>query len=122
MGKYDYFAAVKEDVKNFLENNIDLKKFKDRDDLVDYLNDKLWTIDSVTGNGSGSYTFSAWEAEENLCGNWELLAEAMEEFGCAIDKLKEGPEWADVTIRCYLLSQAIEEVVPAMWDEAHENN
>ena len=119
MERYDYFAAVKGDVKNFLGCNVGLNKFEDRDSLADYLNDVLWTEDSVTGNGSGSYTFNAREAEEYLCHNWGLLAEAMEEFGCTIDKLGMGPKWADVTIRCYLLGRAISEVLNDM-EEAGE--
>jgi hypothetical protein len=76
------------------------------------LNDDLFCDDSVTGNASGSYTLCNWQAEENLCHNWGLLAEAMEEFGCS-DKnvIEEGAEWADVTIRCYLLPQAISAVI-----------
>lgn len=32
----------------------------------------------VTGNGSGSYTCDAYEAEENLCHNLDLLKDAAE--------------------------------------------
>ena len=45
-----------------------------------------------------------------VCHNEDLLAEALEEFGCDLQCYKraiESPEYADVTIRCYLLSQAI---------------
>ena len=41
----------------------------------------------------------------------------MKEFGCEVDLLEKGAEWADVTIRCYLLGQAIGEVLDDMEEE-----
>ena len=49
--------------------------------------------------------------------NLDLLAEANEEFGGSSDILSDGAEACDVTIRCYLLSQAIENVAPDMWQD-----
>ena len=45
--------------------------------------DEAWTADSVTGNGSGSYTFNTWEAQQNLSELiWgEELLEMYKEFG-----------------------------------------
>ena len=37
--------------------------------------------------------------------------EALKEFGCGIEYLEKGAEACDVTIRCYLLSGAISEVI-----------
>lgn len=111
MEKYDYLKAVKEDVANFISNEIDLTQFEDLDALREYLNDDLFCNDSVTGNGSGSYTFGTWKAEEYLCHNLDLLAEALEEFGDDTSILGKGPEACDVTIRCYLLPRAIDEVL-----------
>lgn len=71
----------------------------------------LWTADSVTGNASGSYYCNAWKAEEALCHNWDLLADALEEFGGDTDILRQGPEACDVTIRCYLLGECLSEVL-----------
>ena len=69
----------------------------------------------MTGNGSGSYTFNTYEAEENLVGNWDLLLEALENFGQAdINPIEKGAEWCDVTIRCYLLPSAIDDVLEEM--------
>ena len=103
-----------------------------RECLAEWLNDELWTEDSVTGNGSGSYTFNTYAAEENLCHNHDLLEEACNEFGQDIGQaIKEGAEFCDVTIRCYLLSQAIEEAITELekedWfeltaDEQEEND
>ena len=111
MERYDYLEAVKEDVKNYIEENDIKVTSENRNELEEQLNDDLFCNDSVTGNASGSYTFNTWKAEENLCHNLDLLAEACEEFGSSMDILKDGAEACDVTIRCYLLNQAISEVL-----------
>lgn len=126
---YNYFEAVKADVKEWIEYNMDLEHdimtgtFEDIEDVAEYLNDTLWTEDSVTGNASGSYTFNTWEAEENLCHNMDLLEEVAEDFG--IDPVikagyEYGAEWWDVTIRCYYLGQAIAEVLEEIEDDIEE--
>lgn len=57
MEKYNYFAAVKEDVLNYINENGIVVTSKNRDEVEQELNDTLFTCDSVTGNASGSYTF-----------------------------------------------------------------
>lgn len=120
---YNYYEAVKNDVMEYINYEIDLNEWKgNREGLEEKLNEDLWTVDSVTGNGSGSYTFNAWKAEENLCHNLDLLEEALDEFGS--DKgylLEEGAEAADVTIRCYLLAPTIAEVLDELEDELAED-
>lgn len=120
MERYDYLEAVKEDVKNYLEENGIKVTSENRDELEEQLNDDLFCCDSVTGNASGSYTFNAWKAEENLCHNLDLLGEACEEFGNCTDILKDGAEACDVTIRCYLLGQAIAEVLDELEETENE--
>lgn len=115
MEKYDYLSAVESDVREYIENNVNFHDYSDLDEMKEDLNEKLFVDDSVTGNASGSYTFNAWKAEEYLCHNLDLLAEANEEFGGSSDILSDGAEMCDVTIRCYLLGQAIENVAPDMW-------
>lgn len=117
MEKYDYLSAVESDVREYIENNVDFHDYSDLDEMKEDLNEKLFAEDSVTGNASGSYTFNAWKAEEYLCHNLDLLAEANEEFGGSSDILSDGAEMCDVTIRCYLLGQAIENVAPDMWQD-----
>lgn len=120
---YNYCEAVKDDVREYIENEINLNEWKgNRERLEEKLNDDLWTCDSVTGNASGSYTFNTWKAEENLCHNLDLLEEALDEFGS--DKgylLENGAEAADVTIRCYLLGSTIAEVLDELEDELTED-
>lgn len=122
---YDYKEAVKNDVLQYIHDEIDFSEFDTLEELEEHLNETLWTVDSVTGNASGSYTFNTWEAEENICHNLDLLAEALEEFGGNLDILKDGAEAADVTIRCYLLAGAIAEALEELeeeFEEAHEED
>ena len=81
MTNYNYLEAVTSDVLDYIKEEINLDEWKgNREGLEEKLNDELWTVDSVTGNASGSYTFNTWEAEENLAHNWDLLAEALDEL------------------------------------------
>ena len=108
MEKYNYLEQVTTDAKEAILENVEYWTFYDREELEEVAHDELWADDSVTGNASGSYYCNAWKAEEALCHNWDLLAEACEEFGQDIGWVfKRGAEFCDVTIRCYLLSQAI---------------
>lgn len=117
MEKYDYLSAVESDVREYIENNVNFHDYSDLDEMKEDLNEKLFVEDSVTGNASGSYTFNTWKAEEYLCHNLDLLAEANEAFGGSSDILSDGAEMCNVTIRCYLLGQAIENVAPDMWQD-----
>ena len=121
MEKYNYSENVRNDVKEWISNNWQYieEKFKNGDitncdELSEYLNDTLFTEDSVTGNASGSYTFNTWQAEENLCHNMDLLKESLEEFGSDISFLEKGAEACNVSIRCYLLGGAIAEVLDGL--------
>lgn len=105
--RYNYLEAVTADVLDYIkENNITVTA-DNREEIEEQLRDDLWACDSVTGNGSGSYTFNSWTAETYIFHNLDLLTEAVEEFGGSMDVLKDDAEACDVTIRCYLLPQAI---------------
>jgi hypothetical protein len=113
---YNYMDAMTEDIRDYITENINREDYtEDRDGLEEYLNDTLWTEDSVTGNASGSYTFNRETAKEYVLDNTDLLKEAYTEFGqkenIADVICDEDWEGADVTIRCYLLGQAIAEVL-----------
>lgn len=122
MDQYDYLEAVTSDVLEYL-NAHDIKvTSSNRDELAEQLHDDLWAEDSVTGNGSGSYTFNTWQAEENLCHNYDLLVEAAREFGTDMGSLiEDGAEACDVTIRCYLLPQAITAALDAVQVDENED-
>ena len=117
MEKYDYLENVTADAKQAILDNLKYWEFSDRDELEEKANDELWCDDSVTGNGSGSYWFSTYKAEEALCHNWDILADAISEFGGDVDVLRQGAESCDVTIRCYLLSQAISAAIDELEEE-----
>lgn len=115
--RYDYLEQVTSDAKEAIMENMSEWDFDDRDELEQVANDELWTDDGVTGNASGSYYCNAWKAEEALCHNWDLLADAIEEFGGDVDILRQGAEACDVTIRCYLLGQAISAALDELEEE-----
>lgn len=111
---YNYLEAVKEDVKEYIEENIDLSEFGDIEELKEKLNEDLWINDSVTGNASGSYTCNGAKAKKYVDDNKELIVEMAEEFGCKDQVMNwwysNNYEAIDCSIRCYLLNQAISEV------------
>ena len=75
------------------------------------MNKVLWAEDSVTGNASGSYYCNTWRSADALAHNWDILQEALENFGDDSNPIEKGEEWCDVIIRCYLLPTAIAEVL-----------
>jgi hypothetical protein len=121
MEKYDYFESVKQDILDYITSKDVVFKRKVNEDLYDVIYDELWVADSVTGNASGSYTFNTWQAEENIAHNWDLLEEALSEFGCSdVNVIEKGAEWCDVTIRCYLLAQCLSEVLAGIVEDEYE--
>lgn len=125
---YNYLDAMKEDVLKYIKNEVDFSDYDDLEDLEQFLNDELWTVDGVTGNASGSYTFNRWQAQEYVSDNMDELKEALIEF-CVdsetiVDKFtSEDWEYFDVTIRCYLLGFAISDALEEIkedFEAAHE--
>ena len=121
MERYNYMESITADVLEYIRTTYteeEIKeKLEDRDAWEEELNNDLWAFDPVTGNASGSYTFNTWRAEEYIAHNLDLLAEAMQEFGDTSDALKNGAEWCDVTIRCYLLGAAISAALDTIEEE-----
>lgn len=123
MKKYNYYEAMKEDIKNYIAENYTREeldeKMLDLDNFSEDLNDDLWTVDSVTGNGSGSYTFSREKAKDYILSDLDnvyLLREALKEFCIDGDTIAEkflSEEWEyfDVTVRCYILGSVINNVL-----------
>lgn len=116
MTKYNYMNALKADIREYIDFEVTLSDYTNRENFEESLYEQLFVEDSVTGNTSGSYTFSTYKAEEYICHNLDLLAEAIQEF-CEENVLEKGAEWCDVTIRCYLLRQALHEIMYEMNDE-----
>lgn len=123
MKNYDYLNAVCDDVREYIKNEIDRFDWTgDRDGLEEKLNDDLFVDDSVTGNASGSYYCNAYRAKEAFMSDpkaEEYFAECCADFD--IDAAEVGKHFIrgdygyfDVTIRCYLLGQAIAEILDEM--------
>jgi hypothetical protein len=123
MEKYDYRKCVCDDIRTYInENCIEVSK-ETQEDLYESLYDKLWVSDQVTGNASGSYTFNTWRAEENLCHNMDLLVEAIDSLSgdaAVYVECLESAEVADVTIRCYLLSECLTTVLDELCEDYEE--
>lgn len=124
---YNYLENMVEDVKEYIKNEIDFSEYEDMDELRESLNDDLWAEDSVTGNGSGSYIFNRAIAKEYVDENKDLVDEMMKEFDCKEKVvnwwIEDNYEAIDVSIRCYLLGQAIEKALDDFteeFDKAHE--
>jgi len=122
---YNYELAMSADIAQWVEDAggivelMENNNLSDSDELAEYLNDELFVSDSVTGNDSGSYWFSRYNAQLALIGNMDLLGDAITEFEADVKKCLD-PESADVTIRCYLLGSAVAEYVSAHEDEINE--
>ena len=119
---YNYLEAMKSDIMDYIHNEVNTNEYADRDELEESLNNDLWTVDSVTGNGSGSYYCNSYKSMKCVIDNIDLLNEMCTEF--CIDSatigekfINEEWEWMDVSIRCYLLGQAISEALDEMEDE-----
>lgn len=114
---YDYLEHEIDDVLDFIGSEVCFEEHEDRDDLEQWLNDALFCDDCVTGNASGSYTFSRTQAAECVKDNLDLLCEAIDEFGGDYQRALHDPESADVTIRCYLLPEAISDALDQYVDD-----
>ena len=126
MTNYNYYEAIKNDILDYINENIDFSEYEDLEELEQYLNDELFTEDSVTGNASGSYTFNSYVAQEYVCDNMDLLQQACEEFGTSAetignDLLNEEWEKMDIYIRCYLLGECISEVIEEIQDDFEQS-
>lgn len=130
MDRQEYIEQMRDDIIEYVKDN-DIELFDEDgnvdEDAKDKLYDDLWIEDSVTGNGSGSYTFSSAKAHENIIGAEDVIREMCEEWD--IDRgdladhfLKEDWEWFDVSIRCYLLGGALDLACDELQAESKEEN
>ena len=111
--RFDYVGDVTAALwEHWLENKHGaLADCGDAASLAEALVSSAWDDDAVTGNGSGSHTFSRDEARRRVAPNMALLAEACEELGvsdAAMGRkvLDEEWEWCDVAIRLHVLPLA----------------
>lgn len=100
----DYRNEVADDARRIIDEEGEWYIKNDND--FDSFYDDLWTNDSVTGNGSGSYYFSSYNAKKAVSEIiWDEEFEDMcREWGMdGADLLAKGPEGLDVCLRCYAL-------------------
>ena len=117
--RYDYLENIKNDILDYIEEN--KSNIFDEQFNFDALYDDLFIEDAITGNASGSYYCNAWRAEESIAHNLDLLAEACEMFGYSdTNYIEKGAEWCDVTIRCYVLGEALEDLKPEIMEMYEE--
>ena len=124
----EYRWEVENDIKQYIDDNYEVEDLKARirsgELILDELYDEMWTADSVTGNGSGSYTFNRWQAEENLSHNWSYIIDCAEYFGyqpIISEDWEYGAEWWDVAIRCMILSEVFSEVMEKILGDIANN-
>ena len=115
MEHYNYYDAVKDDVIKAIREDTELepREDEDRDDYAERLEDALWASE-VTGNGPYAYYYSDEEdAIAAVMWNLDLYKKAYLEFGIENDAIDfmSNIQAADVTIRCYILSSAIDSAI-----------
>lgn len=118
----NYLDQMKEDILDYIREEGITVTSENREEVEEELNDKLWTVDSVTGNASGSYTFDNETAKDYVVENMDILKKMVTEFDIDAETVAEkfiNEEWEyfDVSIRCYLLAQAISETLDDIIEE-----
>ena len=123
---YDYREAVKDAVITYLNENIvsftNQTKITVKEYVIAKYNEILEEMelsDDVTGNGSGSFTFSRDIAKEYVLDNLDIVAEMYENGyitnSHVVDTFLYGQwESMDVVIRCYLLPIIFSDMVYKM--------
>lgn len=127
MKNYNYLESMIADILDYIAENVEISNYSDREELENYLNDELWTVDQVTGNASGSYTFNCWTARDYVLNNMDILADMFDGFGIESAEIgehfrSEDWEWFDVSIRCYLLGTAISDALDELDPEFPEES
>ena len=126
---YNYLESIKEDIKEYAITDEIKEQIRngERDEVEQQLNDDLWIDDAITGNASGSYYCNSYKAKEALEGNEDLVREMVSEFCIDAEEVAkrflDGDwEYFDVSVRCYLLGQAISEALDEIEEELEETD
>lgn len=120
-GTYSYQVNMNADICVAIASikDADVEDITDAEGMIEYLDDILWTNDNVTGN-STAYKggLPTEDLQKFICDNWDIAVEAVREFCCEkefLDHLREFDyRWIDVTIRCHLLNQQLNEVIDSL--------
>ena len=126
MNYNDYYEQVKKDAIAAIDEQFD-GGYWDADTEWDTVYDNLFIDDAVTGNGSGSYTFNAYQARKNVAeAIWdEKVLDALTEIGCDGEQiaqyLRDGEaEALDVSIRCAMLGEVYGEIEEHFSDRVND--
>ena len=119
---YNYREVVKSDVLNWMDEHHEAGASRELEFDYDTVYDGCWVDDSVTGNASGSYTFSRWQARENFFNDDDsddYIQSMIEEGFISAKEVGEciaDSNWEklDVFIRCWLLGGVVQEVIDEM--------
>lgn len=123
----EYCKAVLSDAEDAIAENFDNGWYNAETDFADVY-DALFVDDAVTGNASGSYTFNAHKAKENVKDALfdDYILAALENMG--VDKeevfsqvLNKNYETLDVMIRCAVLSCELYSDVEAYFNDCQSN-
>ena len=116
MNYNDYYEEGKNAAIAAIDEQFD-NGYWDEDTEWDVVYDNLFVDDSVTGNGSGSYTFNAFKARENVSEAIfdDRIVCALDNIGCDAEQImnyirENDPESIDVCIRCAMLNEVYDEI------------
>ena len=114
---YNYREAMVKDIMDFvIDNYMEPAPDMTRDEYIEALNDELWNVDMITGNGGFYY------ASEEECMNYvgyglHEFVEALDEWGHELisknwKEFYAAPaRYVDCIIRTYLLYECIDKAV-----------
>ena len=122
---YDYKEVTKANVREWMEENREMWESEDRHDAYEIVYDATWVDDSVTGNGSGSFTFSRLEARRNFFEDEnsddyvaEMIEDGFMDKALFAEKIACSDwEWVDVSIRCWLLGACVTEIMDEIFGD-----
>ena len=108
---YNYHEAVKDDIREYIEENFGTVTEKMRAKIFDI----ILMEDSVTGDASGSYTMNRAAAKEYVIENIDLLNRAVDEYGFNKKDIGEqflSEQWErfDVLIRLCLVRKYFDNI------------
>ena len=110
--KYDYYAAVMQDIRDYLNDNYTSREIEDMDSEA--LVDELYDVDEVTGNGPYGYDYEE-VVKDYVSDNMAFALECANDCGMTYQTLLSRPDhifrMLDTAIRCTILYECIETVL-----------
>ena len=109
---YDYKSEMVDELESMLKDSDIEFDGKNRGEAFEELQDLAFDRD-LTGNRVGSYWCNELKSERALLGNYDLVQDAIDDFGMesiSSPELLSG-EHLDVLVREHLLTQVIDEVL-----------